>query len=155
VHRFVAWILTFQNGYELPYHAGEDDSTTVPEDIGKLELIIRHLHESDSGSDSSSDCMSGKDDSEDDRMDDGKDNSKDESEDVSEDDSEDDSMGDSEDVSEDDSEDDEPEDSDDPDYGGRAVRREVKRSRGTTHNGTTTEFTEFKNAKPRQTHSAE
>jgi hypothetical protein len=71
VHRFVAWILTFRNGSELPHHAGKDDSTTVPEDMGKLELIIHCCHESDSGSDSSYNCMLGKDDSEDD----GEDNS--------------------------------------------------------------------------------
>jgi hypothetical protein len=113
----------------LPHHAGKDDSTTVPEDMGKLEMIICCLHESDSGSDSLYDCMSGKDDS----KDDGgraarKDNSKDDGKDNSEDD--------------------EPEDSDDPDYGGRAVHRGVKRSKGTMHNSTTTESTEFKNAKP-------
>jgi hypothetical protein len=88
----------------LPHHAGKDDSTTVPEDMGKLELIICCLHESDSGSDSLYDCMSGKDDSKDDGKDDSKDDGKDNSED------------------------DEPEDSDDPDYGGRAMHRGVKRS---------------------------
>jgi hypothetical protein len=35
------------------------------------------------------------------------------------------------------------------------VRRGVKRSKGATRNGTTTEFTDFKNTKPRQTHSSE
>jgi hypothetical protein len=46
----------------LTYYAGKDDSTTVPEDIGRLKLIICHFHESylgDSESNSSDDEMSG------------------------------------------------------------------------------------------------
>jgi hypothetical protein len=154
VHRFVTWIPAVRNGYELPYHAGNDDSTTLSEDIGRLELIIRRLHESDlrdSGSDSSSDCMSDgpstfqqrirklvASPSDEENSEDGEDNSEANGKDDGEDDGE------------DDSEDDEPADSDDPDYGRRALRRGAKRSKGTT-----TEFTKIKNVKPRQTHSAE
>ena len=73
---------------------------------------------------------------------------------------EDDSEDNSEDDSDDDSDDDEPEYSDGPEYGGdsygrRAMRRGAKRSKGATRNGPTTEFAKVKNAKPRQTHSAE
>jgi hypothetical protein len=154
VHRFVTWIPTIRNGYELLHHAGKDDSTTLGKEIGRLELIIRRLHESDlqdSGSDSSGDCMSDgpstfqqrvrklvASPSDEENSEDGEENSEENGEENGEDDSE----------------DDEPEDSDDPDYGRRAVRRGAK-AKGATRNRTTTEFTKIKNVKPRQTHSAE
>ena len=111
----------------------------MPEDIGRLELIIRRLREldlGDPGSDSSDNGMSG-----------GpsararKRAASQSHEENSESD-------------DDDSEDDEPEYSDDS-YGGRAVRRGAKRTKDAKRNSTTTEFAAFKNSKPRQTHSAE
>ena len=101
----------FRDGYELTHYAGEDDSTTVPEDIGRLELIIRRLHEldlGDPGSDSSDHGMSGGPST---RI--RKRVASQSDEENSEND---------EDDSEDNSEDDEPEYSDDS-YGGRAVCR--------------------------------
>jgi hypothetical protein len=172
VHGFVAWIPIFRNGYKLTHYAGKDDGTTVPEDIGRLELIIHHLHESDlgdSGSDSSDDRMSGgpntlqqqarkhiASQSDEENSKNGEDNSEDDGGDGSKDDSKDGSKDDSE----DNSEDDKLEHSDGPEYGGdsyggRAARRGAKRSKGAMRNGATTEFTTVKNVKPRQTHSAE
>lgn len=75
-------------------------------------------------------------------------------EDNSEDDSEDNSKNDSQNDSKEDSESNEPEDFDDPDFEVRAMCRGVKQSKSTMHNNTTTEFTDFKNIKSRQTHSS-
>ena len=111
----------------------------MPEDIGRLELIIRRLREldlGDPGSDSSDNGMSGRP------------STRARKRAASQSDEE------NSESDEDDSEDDEPEYSDDS-YGGRPVRRGAKRTKDAKRTGTTTEFAAFKNSKPRQTHSAE
>ena len=119
----------------------------MPEDIGRLELIIRRLREldlGDPGSDSSDNGMSGGPSAR------ARKRVASQSDEENSESDEDDSEYDSEDSGEDD----EPECSDDS-YGGRAVRRGAKRTKDAKRTGTTTEFAAFKNSKPRQTHSAE
>jgi hypothetical protein len=141
----------------LTHYAGQDDGTTAPDDIGRLELIIRRLHESDledSGSDSSDDEMSNGPSTLQHRAHKYKgrvasQSDDDENTDNGEDDRDSDEL---EWATSSDSDDTE---SDGDSYGGRPKRGGANRSKGATRNNTTTEFTEFKNSKPRQTHSAE
>lgn len=200
VHGFVPWIPTLPNGDKLTHCAGDDDSTTVSEDIGRLELIIRHFQVSEldrgnSDSDSSDDGMlvgpstiqrgtrkhrgwivsesdennnNDKDVEENDSNSD-KSGSTSSDSDNTEDENEPDearlrrrgnqqSKGATLKDEEDDSESNESEstssDSDDL-HGARPGRRGTEQSKGVTRTSMTTEFAEFKNSKPRQTHSAE